>query len=207
MSGIVISKTGRYRFMLWSSTALSTVGAALWQNCTIDTSNTVQYVFLAILGFGIGVFKNVFVVVGKAAVSAEDLTIATAHGQFARLLGGAFGVNLAAVIFKFYSNSSLVSLTTEWHYQVSLKNLDLLKAMPEIIKRRVRVACLDALNKIYLMGMYKCVYLMYNIAQIQHCLVAVAAAITFVSALFVKKYNVSTKLSNVVSSKTDQSPQ
>ncbi|CAO0795302.1 unnamed protein product [Mucor circinelloides] len=207
VSGIVISKTGRYRFMLWSSTALSAVGAALWQNCTIDTPNTVQYVFLAILGFGIGVFKNVFVVVGQAAVSAEDLTIATAHGQFARLLGGAFGVNLAAVIFKFYSNSSLVSLTTEWHYQVSLKNLDLLKAMPEIIKRRVRIACLDALNKIYLMGMYKCVYLMYNIAQIQHCLVAVAAAITFVSTLFVKKYNVSTKLSNVVSSKTDQSPQ
>lgn len=72
LSGIVIRKTGRYRFMLWSSTALSTVGAALLQSCTIDTPNAVQYAYLAILGFGIGVFKNVFVVVGQAAVPLEE---------------------------------------------------------------------------------------------------------------------------------------
>ncbi|OAD03364.1 hypothetical protein MUCCIDRAFT_81355 [Mucor lusitanicus CBS 277.49] len=106
-------------------------------------------------GIVIRVFKNVFVVVGQAAAPLEDLTIATAHGQFARLLGGAFGVNLAAVIFKFYSNSSLANVTKEWHYEVSLKNLDLLKTMPDIMKRKVRIVCLDALNKIYLMGMYK----------------------------------------------------
>ncbi|KAK4516015.1 uncharacterized protein ATC70_010976 [Mucor velutinosus] len=182
VSGIVIRKTGRYRFMLWSSTALSTVGAALLQTCTIDTPNAVQYAYLAILGFGIGVFKNVFVVVGQAAVPVEDLAIATAHGQFARLLGGAFGVNLAAVIFKFYSNSSLANASKEWHYEVSLKNLDLLKVMPDIMKRKVRIVCLDALNKIYVM-------------------VAVAAGITFLSTLFVKKYNVSNKLNNVVAKK------
>ncbi|GAN02313.1 membrane transporter [Mucor ambiguus] len=187
LSGIVIHKTGRYRFMLWSSTALSTVGAALLQSCTIDTPDAVQYAYLAILGFGIGIFKNVFVVVGQAAVPVEDLTIATAHGQFARLLGGAFGVNLAAVIFKFYSNSSLADAAKEWHYQVSLKNLDLLKTMPDTIRRNVRIVCLDALNKIYLM-------------------VAVAAGITFLSTLFVKKYNVSNKLNNVESQKANQPP-
>lgn len=72
VSGIVIHKTGSYRFMLWGSAALSTVGAGLLQSCTIDTTNAVQYTYLAILGFGIGIFKNVFVVVGQAAVPVEE---------------------------------------------------------------------------------------------------------------------------------------
>lgn len=83
-----------------------------------------------------------------------SLTIATAHGQFARLLGGAFGVNLAAVIFKFYSNSSLKDLAQEVHMEVSIKNIELLKLMPDSMRRKVQILCLDALNKIYLMGMY-----------------------------------------------------
>lgn len=136
-----------------------------------------------------------------------SLTIATAHGQFARLLGGAFGVNLAAVIFKFYSNSSLEDLTKEWHYQVSLKNLDLLKTMPDMMKKRVRIVCLDALNKIYLMGMYKWHWFMYAaLIYLSLCIVAVAAGITFLSTLLVKKYNVSSKLNHVVSTKAGQQP-
>lgn len=97
----------------------------------------------------------------------SSLTIATAHGQFARLLGGAFGVNLAAVIFKFYSNSSLKDLTQEVHMEVSIKNIELLKLMPETMKRKIQILCLEALNKIYLMGMYnvficlfKCLYVL-----------------------------------------------
>ncbi|KAG2215926.1 hypothetical protein INT46_004182 [Mucor plumbeus] len=182
ISGVIINRTGRYQVMLWGGTALSVVGAALFQSCTIDTSNTLQYTYLAILGFGIGIFKNIFVVVGQAAVPIEDLTIATAHGQFARLLGGAFGVNLAAVIFKFYSNSSLKDLAQEVHMEVSIKNIELLKLMPDSMRRKVQILCLDALNKIYLM-------------------VAIAAGITFLATLFIKKYNVSNKLNDVVSLK------
>lgn len=72
VSGAIINRTGHYQVMLWGGTALSVIGAALLQSCTIDTSNTLQYTYLAILGFGIGIFKNIFVVVGQAAVSIEE---------------------------------------------------------------------------------------------------------------------------------------
>ncbi|KAL9546781.1 hypothetical protein MBANPS3_006489 [Mucor bainieri] len=165
--GVVMHIKSCYRFMLWSSssssTALSVVGAALLQSCTIDTPNAVQYTYLAILGFGSGIF----VVVSQASVPAEDLTIATTvHEQFARLLGGAFGVNLASVMFKYYTHDCLsTDATQEWLVQ----NFDLLKAMPDTMKRKAcMLLCLDAFNKIYLM-------------------VAVVGGIAFLSTLFMKK--------------------
>jgi uncharacterized membrane protein len=130
-----------------------------------------------------------------------SLTIATSHGQFARLLGGAFGVNLAAVIFKFYSNSSLKDLAQEVHMEVSIKNIELLKLMPDSMRRKVQMLCLDALNKIYLMGMYNVFIVYLNAYNIYICIVAIAAGITFLATLFIKKYNVSNKLNDVVSLK------
>jgi hypothetical protein len=111
-----------------------------------------------------------------------------------RLFGGAFGVNFAAVLFRYYSNSSLKSFEEVFHRELTLKNLSLLKVLPPSIIRQIQVICLNALNKIYLLG--KCGNLCNNCNQsTKHTLfivvVVIASGIAFIATLFIKKFRVS----------------
>lgn len=72
ISGILISKTGHYRIYLWVGCVLSTVGAALFSTCTLDTDVIHQYAYLAILGLGVGLCKQSFVIAGQAAVPEKE---------------------------------------------------------------------------------------------------------------------------------------
>jgi membrane-associated HD superfamily phosphohydrolase len=71
-SGILITKTGYYRIYLWLGSAFAVVGAALLSTSTVDSNVIHQYVFLAIMGLGVGLCKQSFVVAGQAAVPEKE---------------------------------------------------------------------------------------------------------------------------------------
>ncbi|KAI8073097.1 major facilitator superfamily domain-containing protein [Gongronella butleri] len=167
ISGILISWTGRYRIFLWIGCALTVVGSALIATSAVDTNIIHQYVYLAVQGTGVGLCKQSFVVAGQAVVDEKDLSLATSHGQFFRILGGAVGISVSATLFRFNMALGLHDLMERLHMKLTVKNINVIHALPPSVRLQVQQVAVGALDKIYLFA-------------------AISSGIALIAVLFVK---------------------
>ncbi len=98
-SGIVISKTGRYRVFPIAGTALMTVGLLLLSQVGIGTSSEMVALYMFVLGVGLGCVMQVLVLIVQNAVPYSELGVATSSATFFRSIGGSFGVAIFGAIF------------------------------------------------------------------------------------------------------------
>jgi len=98
-SGIVISKTGRYRVFPIAGTALMTVGIVLLSRIGIGTSLVTVALDMFVLGVGLGCVMQVLVLIVQNAVPYSELGVATSSATFFRSIGGSFGVAIFGAIF------------------------------------------------------------------------------------------------------------
>ncbi|MGD9793763.1 MAG: MDR family MFS transporter [Acidimicrobiia bacterium] len=98
-SGRAISRTGHYKLYPVAGTAIMTFGLFLLSRFDADTSRSVQSVYMAVVGLGIGLVMQVLVLATQNAVEAKDLGVATSASSFFRSMGGAFGVAIFGSIF------------------------------------------------------------------------------------------------------------
>ncbi|CAO3594769.1 unnamed protein product [Absidia cylindrospora] len=170
VSGILITKTGHYRIYLWSGCCFAVIGAALLATSTVDSNVIHQYIFLAIMGLGVGLCKQSFVVAGQAAVPDKDLSLATSHGQFFRILGGAVGISISATLFRYNIAQGLKDLMERLHLKLSLKNINMIKTLPRPIRIQVQTVAVQSLDKIYMFS-------------------AISAGIALLAVVFIKHYD------------------
>ena len=98
-SGIVISKTGRYRIFPIAGTALITLGLVLLAQVGIGTSLIVSALYMFVLGVGLGCVMQVLVLIVQNAVPYSELGVATSGQTFFRSIGGSFGTAIFGAIF------------------------------------------------------------------------------------------------------------
>jgi EmrB/QacA subfamily drug resistance transporter len=98
-SGLVISKTGRYRVFPIAGTALITVGLLLLSRMGIGTSSLVVALFMLVLGMGLGCVMQVLVLIVQNSVPYAELGVATSGATFFRSIGGSFGTAIFGAIF------------------------------------------------------------------------------------------------------------
>ncbi len=98
-SGIVISKTGRYRVFPIAGTALTTIGLLLLSQVGIGTSLVTVALYMFVLGVGLGCVMQVLVLIVQNAVPYSELGVATSSATFFRSIGGSFGVAIFGAIF------------------------------------------------------------------------------------------------------------
>ena len=98
-SGIVISKTGRYRVFPIVGTALMTVALLLLSRVGIGTSLVVAALYMFVLGVGLGCVMQVLVLIVQNAVPYSELGVATSGATFFRSIGGSFGTAIFGAIF------------------------------------------------------------------------------------------------------------
>jgi EmrB/QacA subfamily drug resistance transporter len=98
-SGVIISKTGRYRVFPIAGTALITVGLLLLSRMGIGTSLTVAALYMFVLGMGLGCVMQVLVLIAQNAVPYSELGVATSGATFFRSIGGSFGAAIFGAIF------------------------------------------------------------------------------------------------------------
>ena len=98
-SGIVISKTGRYRVFPIAGTALITIGLLLLSQVGIGTSLIVAALYMFVLGVGLGCVMQVLVLIAQNAVPYSELGVATSGATFFRSIGGCFGAAIFGAIF------------------------------------------------------------------------------------------------------------
>lgn len=98
--GTLISRTGHYRWAVWSGWSVTTLGLGLLYMLDVDTS-TVKWIFLnLVVGLGLGFNYSALGVTLQAATTEEDMTSAVAMFTFFRLLGQALGVVIGGVVFQ-----------------------------------------------------------------------------------------------------------
>lgn len=98
--GVVIAKTGKYRWSVWSGWVLTTTGMGLMVLLTRNTS-TVEWIFLNLVsGTGIGMLYSGMSFSIQAAASNADLPFAAAMFSFFRAFGQMLGVAIGGVIFQ-----------------------------------------------------------------------------------------------------------
>jgi MFS family permease len=98
-SGIVISKSGRYRAFPIAGTALMTVGLLLLAQVGIGTSLLVEAAYMLVLGIGLGCVMQVLVLIVQNAVPYTELGVATSGATFFRSIGGSFGTAIFGAVF------------------------------------------------------------------------------------------------------------
>ena len=135
VTGILITKTGRYRWAIWSGWILTTFGCGLLCYLKVDTS-TVAWVFLNLVsGLGMGMLFPAMAFSIQAATPNVDLAFAVGLYSFFRAFGQAIGVAIGGTIFqnqmkiKLLTYPLLASQATEYSADAS-SLVQVIKKMP-----------------------------------------------------------------------------
>jgi EmrB/QacA subfamily drug resistance transporter len=106
-SGFLVSRTGRYKWLLVASLAFAAVGVALFTNIRYDTPDPMLWVWMFIAGVGIGPTMAVFTIIVQNAVPFQELGAATADLTLFRQIGGTVGLTFAFTLFTNFANDAL----------------------------------------------------------------------------------------------------
>ncbi|WP_411077384.1 MDR family MFS transporter [Streptomyces sp. cmx-10-25] len=98
VSGLVITKTGRWKAWLVSGGALAAGGLGLLGTIRYDTEYWHIALFMAVLGLGLGMMMQNLVLCTQNQVAPADLGAASSVVTFFRSLGGAIGVSALGAV-------------------------------------------------------------------------------------------------------------
>jgi len=99
VSGQIISRTGRYRWIIVISMALLAVGLLLMTQLRGDTSLPVMWLWMVVAGMGIGPTLAAFTIVVQNAAPFAQLGAATGALTFFRQVGGTVGLAIGGTLF------------------------------------------------------------------------------------------------------------
>jgi EmrB/QacA subfamily drug resistance transporter len=99
VSGIVISKTGRYKMILVGAMSMFLVGSYLMTHITISTTDLALWSWMLLMGLGIGPSMSGFTVVVQNSAPISQLGVATSTLTFLRQVGGTVGLAISGTLF------------------------------------------------------------------------------------------------------------
>ncbi len=98
ISGLLISRTGKYRVFPIVGTALATVGLAVLGTVTPATPLPLLLGYLLLIGFGVGLTMQVMMVVAQNDAARDDLGTTTSAVTFLRQIGATTGVAVVGAL-------------------------------------------------------------------------------------------------------------
>lgn len=99
LSGRFITRTGKYRRLPITGTALLVLGMLTLSRLGIADTYAFQAIALAAIGLGLGMISSVMVLAAQNAADPKDLGVATSTTTFSRTIGGSIGVSVFGAIF------------------------------------------------------------------------------------------------------------
>ena len=98
-SGFLISRLGRYKWLMTGGAVVMLIGGFLMTHLTADVSDWVLWFWMLLLGLGIGPTMAGFTVVVQNLVAPTRLGVATSTLTFLRQIGASVGLAAAGTIF------------------------------------------------------------------------------------------------------------
>lgn len=100
VSGRFMSRTGRYKVLPVTGTALMCTALLLMSTLGVDTPLWMALAYMLLMGAGLGLSMQTLMVSVQNALPPQDMGVATSSVTFFRSLGGTFGVAVSlAVLF------------------------------------------------------------------------------------------------------------
>ncbi|MGI5130830.1 MDR family MFS transporter [Pseudonocardia sp. CA-107938] len=101
VGGQIVTRTGRYRWLLIGGSIAMTVGLVLLSTMGLGTTQLTSSLFMVVLGIGMGMLMQTTMLVVQNSVPMRDLGAASGAATLFRTVGGSLGVSLLGV---FYTN-------------------------------------------------------------------------------------------------------
>ncbi len=98
-SGLIVARTGRYKWLLVGAIVLMGVSTGLMTQLTATTSIEVVWFWMFLAGLGVGPTFSVFTIVVQNAVPFHELGVATSNLTFFRQIGGTVALAIVGTIF------------------------------------------------------------------------------------------------------------
>ena len=98
-TGLLISRLGRYKWLMTGGAVVMLVGGFLMTHITSGVNDWVLWAWMLVLGLGIGPSMAGFTVVVQNAVAPNRLGVATSTLTFLRQIGASVGLAAAGTIF------------------------------------------------------------------------------------------------------------
>ncbi|WP_029150129.1 MDR family MFS transporter [Microbacterium indicum] len=108
-SGILISKTGKYKIYPILGTLITVGAVLLFTTLAADTPLWLICVFLFVFGVGLGLIMQVVVLVVQNAVPADQLGTATSTNNYFREVGASLGTAVFGTLFTTRLTENLVN--------------------------------------------------------------------------------------------------
>lgn len=108
-SGILVSRTGRYKIFPVVGTAVMVVGFLLLSTMDATTPLLRQSLYLFVLGTGIGLCMQVLVLTVQNTAAFDDLGVATSGVTFFRTIGSSFGAAIFGSLFANFLDSRIAA--------------------------------------------------------------------------------------------------
>jgi EmrB/QacA subfamily drug resistance transporter len=99
ISGALVSRSGRYKWIVTGALGIMAVGILLLTGLTSRTDLPVLWAWMFITGFGIGPTLSVFTIVIQSVVPFDRLGVATGNLTFFRQVGGSVGLAIVGTLF------------------------------------------------------------------------------------------------------------
>ncbi|KAL1730473.1 major facilitator superfamily domain-containing protein [Schizophyllum commune] len=98
VAGMIVSKTGRYRSIIYTGFGLYALGNGLLSIVTPSSPKAPAVVYMVIAGCGTGMTLQTTTVAAQASVERQDVSVVTSFRNFVRLLGGTLSVTVGSAI-------------------------------------------------------------------------------------------------------------
>lgn len=99
LSGLFVSRTGRYKWLTVGAIALMAISMALMTQLTAQTETAVLWSWMFLAGLGVGPTFAVFTIIIQNAVPFRQLGVATSNLTFFRQIGGSISLAVAGTVF------------------------------------------------------------------------------------------------------------
>ncbi|MGH3662953.1 MAG: MDR family MFS transporter [Micromonosporaceae bacterium] len=98
ISGRVISRVGRYKWVTVAGAVMMTLGMLLFTQLHVSTSLWTAFGFMVVLGIGLGLSMQSMILAVQNSLELKDMGAGTSGATFFRSLGGSFGVAILGAV-------------------------------------------------------------------------------------------------------------
>jgi MFS family permease len=108
LAGQIVSRTGRYKLLPIVGSFIVVLGFYLLTRLGVHSTSTTAIVDMVVLGLGMGMVFQIYLVAMQNSIRPQDMGSATATVQFFRSMGATFGVGAFGTVFITRLTSQLV---------------------------------------------------------------------------------------------------
>lgn len=153
-SGIIISRTGRYRIFPIIGAVLVATGMFLFSTVDTGTSQTVTALYMVVLGAGMGAIMQTSTLIAQNSLEPRDMGAGTGASTFLRNMGGSLGVSILGAIYTHHLTASLTDSASTGAGTVAASSMTpaTLRSLPESVQHVFQQAVTDGVGTLFLWG-------------------------------------------------------